>query len=252
MTPISGWEDNFNLPEQELIKLHETGHAKNVAGFLCLIAYCKNLGSVYNPSNSILTFEHLEAFYRIALEKITAVETQKALFTTNISNRKRSFENLKPFATKIINAFAVSGVDRQTLEVAKSINKKIQGVLLKNNDQTYPASQQSYDRKLEHFEALIEILAQNPVYNPNEEELKITSLQGKLRDMKTQNQNLMRSHDKYNEALTERNQTLYDPETGLVSVSKKVKQYIKSVFGANSEQYHQLVTIEFKVRKTTK
>ena len=251
MTPISEWEDNRNLPEQEQNKLHETGHAKNVTSFLHLIAYCKNLGDVYNPSNSALKIDRLETSHQTAVMKIKEVEIQKNIFNSNINNRKQAFENLKPFATKIINAFAASGVNKAMLEEAKTVNKKIQGVLLKKTDQPHSISQQSYERKLAHFEELLEILIQNPIYNPNEEDLRITSLQNKLEGLKTQNMVLNLSSNAYTKALTERNQALYEPETGLVPIAKKVKQYIKSIFGANSEQYHQLVTIEFKVRKTT-
>lgn len=143
MTPISEWEDNRILPEQEQNKLHETGHAKNVTSFWHLIAYCKNLGDVYNPSNSALKIDRLETSHQTAVMKIKEVEIQKTIFNSNINNRKQAFENLKPFATKIINAFAASGVNNATLEEAKAVNKKIQGVLLKKTDQPHSISQQS-------------------------------------------------------------------------------------------------------------
>ncbi|KGO90269.1 hypothetical protein [Flavobacterium suncheonense] len=251
MAPISGWEDRFNLPKLQKNNFHETGHAKNVASFLRLIVYCKDLGTVYNPANGTLKIESLEVAYQNALQKVNEVQHQKNIFSTNINNRRRAFEDLKPYATKIINAFAASGVNKQALEEAKSVNKKIQGVLLKKTDQSCEASQQSYEQKLEHLEALIAILIQNPLYSPNEEELRVTSLQSKLADLKSHNLSLFESAKAYSKALTERNQILYEPETGLISISKKVKQYIKSIFGANSEQYHQLVSIEFKVRKAS-
>ena len=49
--------------------------------------------------------------------------------------------------------------------------------------------------------------------------------------------------------MIDRNQTLYNPLTGLVQTSKEVKQYVKSVFGANSPQYKQVSGLEFKVIK---
>ena len=49
--------------------------------------------------------------------------------------------------------------------------------------------------------------------------------------------------------MIDRNQTLYNPLTGLVQTSKEVKQYVKSVFGANSPQYKQVRGLEFKVIK---
>ena len=49
--------------------------------------------------------------------------------------------------------------------------------------------------------------------------------------------------------MIDRNQTLYNPLSGLVKVAKEVKLYIKSVFGATSPQYKQISDLEFKIRK---
>ncbi|MCG2611192.1 hypothetical protein LZZ90_06705 [Flavobacterium sp. SM15] len=231
----------------------ETGHAKNVANFLRLISFCQNLQTTYNPSNERLKIPHLLILYQNAFEKLNEVYAQKSNFDTHTHNRRNAFEDLKPFCTKIINAFAVSGVNKSTLEEAKAINKKIQGVVLKSsltsiNEGKTSTSQQSYDQKIEHFSTLIEILKQNPIYNPNEQELKITSLEQKLSNLQMQNLNLIHSYTLYSNALQIRNQILYNSETGLVQKAKKIKQYIKSIFGTNSSQYLQIRSLEFKVR----
>ena len=49
--------------------------------------------------------------------------------------------------------------------------------------------------------------------------------------------------------MIERNQSLYNPLTGLVQTAKEVKQYVKSVFGTTSPQYKQVSGLEFKIRK---
>ncbi|MGX7668170.1 hypothetical protein [Flavobacterium pedocola] len=231
----------------------ETGHAKNVANFLRLISFCQSLGETYNPSNDRLKIPHLNNLYQNAFEKLNEVRIQKTNFDNHTNNRRSAFEDLKPFCTKIINAFAVSGVNKLTLEDAKAVNKKIQGVVLKSANETMgggtlSASQQSYDRKIDHFATLIEILKQNPVYSPNEQELKVVSLEQKLNNLQTHNLNLINSYTQYSNALQLRNMILYNPETGILQKAKKVKQYIKSVFGTNSSQYCQIRSLEFKVR----
>ncbi|MEW5676234.1 hypothetical protein ABGT15_07965 [Flavobacterium enshiense] len=245
MTSSSEFGNNLEQPNKTT---SETGHAKNVANFLRLISYCHSLEEIYNPSNNRLKIAQLETLYHIALEKLNDVRTQKTNFDIHTNNRRKAFEDLKPFCTKITNAFAVSGVNKLILEDAKAVNKKIQGVVLKNTAETNYCSQQSYDRKIEHFANLTEILKQNTIYNPNEQELKIDSLQTKLDHLRTQNHNLINSYLLYSKALQERNQTLYNAESGLIQTAKEVKQYIKSVFGTNSSQYHQIRNIEFKVR----
>lgn len=96
---------------------------------------------------------------------------------------------------------------------------------------------------------LIQVVAQNPNYSPNEEDLKVTSLQTKLTDLQSKNTNVVTTYTAYSNAMIERNQVLYNQLSGLVQTSKEVKQYVKSVFGANSPQYKQVSGLEFKVIK---
>ena len=43
-----------------------------------------------------------------------------------------------------------------------------------------------------------------------------------------------------------RNNTLYNNETSLVQTATEVKKYIKSIFGATSQEYAQVKGIQFK------
>lgn len=156
---------------------------------------------------------------------------------------------------------AVSGADVLAVNNAKSVNKKIQGASSKKtqiaqvdseNSTTstgISTSQQSYDRLIDHFANLIEVLQQNNTYSPNENDLKLTSLQTKLNHLQNKNTNLINAYTLYSNAMIERNQSLYNPLTGLVQTAKEVKQYVKSLFGATSPQYKQVSGLEFKIRK---
>lgn len=249
MNSTSDFEINNQKPS---LIMPEKGHAKNVSNFQLLISFCHNLGEVYNPSNPRLKINQLELLHVSASEKLNQLWTKKEEFNKNTTNRRKAFEDLKPLATKITNAFAASGVDKTVLENAKAVNKMIQGVILKVVSSVDAngicTSQQSYDKKITHFEALIRILEENPMYCPNEEELKVASLKEKLNCLQRHNNNLANSYMSYNEALHQRNHVLYNPETGLLQTVKEVKQYVKSVFGANSLQYHQVGGLQFKVR----
>lgn len=239
----------------------ETGHAKNVANLQDLLSFCQAYGSAYNPTKDSLKIVQLQALYNTASTKLDTVRTQKTNFDNATNERRNAFATLKPFATKIVNAFAVSGVNNLAIANAKSVNKKLQGTSKKiaipsgetppieTQTSTISTSQQSYDRLIDHFANLIQVLVQNTLYNPNENELKITSLQAKLTDLQTKNVNLINSYTQYSNAMIDRNQTLYNPLSGLVQTTKEVKQYVKSVFGASSPQYKQISGLEFKIRK---
>jgi hypothetical protein len=239
----------------------ETGHAKNIANFQDLISFCQGYGASYNPTKESLKILQLQALYQLAQDKLNATKTQKTTFDTATNERRNSFANLKPLATKIINAFAVSGADTLAIADAKTVNKKLQGTTSKKSttDETNPentpsknsisTSQQSYDRLIDHFANLIQVVEQNTNYTPNETELQVATLQTKLAELQTKNTNLINAYTGYSNAMIERNQTLYNPLSGLVQTSKEVKQYVKSVFGANSPQYKQVSGLEFKVIK---
>lgn len=238
----------------------ETGHAKNVANFQSLISFCSGFGAVYNPSKESLKIPQLQSLLQSAQDKINSTITRKTSFDNATNSRRNAFADLKPLSTKITNAFAVSGVEQLGINNLKSMNKKLQGTTSRkasvtaedsqpDTGKTISTSQQSYDKMVEHFSSIIEILIQNPAYNPNENDLKVTSLQDKLSDMQTKNSELIDAYTQYSNAMLERNQVLYNPLSGLVQTSKEIKQYVKSIFGASSPQFKQINAIEFKVIK---
>lgn len=238
----------------------ETGHAKIIANFEQLIAFCIGYGSVFNPTKNSLSITEMQNLHQTALNKLNAVKTQKTIFDNATNERRNAFANLKPLATKVFNAFAVSGVDVLAIQDAKSVNKKLQGTSNKKTEteisastvtsKTISTSQQSYDRLMDHFANLIQVVEQNPIYNPNETDLKVINLKSSLTSLQEKNTSLINSYSQYSNAMIDRNVILYNPLTGLVQTSKEVKQYIKSVFGGNSPQYKQVGGLEFKFIKS--
>jgi hypothetical protein len=245
-----------------MASVSEVGHAKNIANLQDLISFCQGYGAVYNPTKSSLTITSLQTLYQTSLTSLNTAKTQKTSFDNATNERKNAFSPLKPLATKIVNAFAVSGVDTLAVANAKTVNKKLQGTTKKASTSStgippleglgggISTSQQSYDRLIDHFANLIEVLQQNTLYNPNENDLKVTALQAKLIELQTKNSNLINAYTQYSNAMIQRNQILYNPLAGLVQTTKEVKQYVKSIFGANSPQYKQVSGLEFKVIKS--
>lgn len=238
----------------------ETGHAKNVANFQDLIAFCQTYGTAYNPTKENLKIPKLQLLYQEAQDQLNNFKTYKIAFDSATDNRQNTFADLRKLSTRIVNAFAVCGASALAIQDAKSINRKIQGAPPKkktnphnptppvSNVGTISNSQQSYDRLIDHFSTLIILLKQYTEYTPNENELKIATLETKLADLKTANINQITAFAAYNGAMISRNQTLYNEVTGLVQISREVKLYIKSVFGADSPQYDQVSALDFKDR----
>jgi len=239
----------------------ETGHAKNVANFEDLISFCNGYGATYNPSKDALTIAKLTDLQTNAKASLQQAKITKTSFENATNARQLAFKDLKPLATKIVNALAVSGATALAVADAKTINRKIQGAKANGStktpatpadpnapaptDKTISTSQQSYDSLIDHFTKLIESVSQDANYKPNETELKVATLQTKLDSLKTSNTDLVNTYTNWSNARINRNTTLYNPLTGLVQTALDTKKYVKSVFGATSPQFKQVSGLEF-------
>lgn len=110
-------------------------------------------------------------------------------------------------------------------------------------------SQQSYDSLIDNFSKLVVCVAAEPSYIPNENDLKVTTLNTTLTNYKTLNTAVINASTPYKNAMIARNKILYLETSGLVDTALEVKKYVKSVFGATSPQYKQISKIEFKKQK---
>jgi len=237
----------------------EVGHAVNVAHFQELITGCESIGATYNPANSRLSITDLNTQLTAAQAALLTVQATKSELIIEINDRQEAFENLQKLATRIINALTAITSDPRIIADARSIIHKIRGVRAKNHvEQTVPeeethhlvsVSQVSYTNQIQHFSALIELLRVVPDYTPNEGDLRLTALEAYLQQMQTANTRLQPKYFAYEAALDHRDQLLYNPESGVVETAKKVKSYVKSVFGADSPMFKTLNEINFKTFK---
>ena len=236
----------------------ETGHAKNVANFQDLISFCQGYGTTYNPAKDSLKLPQLNALFEEADTVLNSLKLEKTNFDMATNDRRNAFADVKPFATKVLNAFAVLVNSDLAIANAKVITNKIQGKSSKKKTKytmttenevttkTISTSQQSYDRHIDHFTSLVKLVEQYPSYIPNEIELSLAGLQSKLNLLKSTNTNQINTYTTYNNAMIARNRILYNEDTGLIKTSKNVKQYIKSIFGATSPEFKQVNGLEFK------
>jgi len=173
----------------------EVGHARNVANFEELIVKCQSFDTAYNPVNDLIKIPQLQTLHIDAQKAIDKVHSLRGTLVITTNQRQTEFSGLKPLATQIINALSASGADKLAVNDAKTINRKIQGKPSmprtdenqegQETQRTVSNSQQSYDKLIDHFSALIELLTQIPQYTPNETQLQIAALNDKLEQMKT-------------------------------------------------------------------
>lgn len=244
----------------------ETGNAKNVANLEDLISFCTGYGATYNPSKASIKLPALTALLTASRTSLTAVNNALPAYNNATAAREIAFEPLSKLITRVTNAVGVSGATIAIVDDVKTIARKLQGrradakkvidpIALDPNNPTAPTpktisvSQLSFDSRIENLEKLNQQLATITQYIPNENDLKVTALNTLLADLKAKNTSVVTATTPLSNARINRNKTLYDPITGLVTTASEVKMYVKSVFGASSPQYKQISGIKFTTPK---
>ena len=233
----------------------EVGHAKNVANFQDLIEFVTGYGATYNPSKNSLKLPQLVALKATAETKLTDVISKNTAYNNKVNERMVAFSNLKSLSTRLVNALQTTDATTQTINDAKTFNRKMQGKKASASQtptdpnapapKTISTSQQSYDQLIQHFSGLKSVLEAEPTYTPNETELQVATLNAKIADLNTKNTAVATAYTNISNSRIARNETLYTSEDGIYETAGEVKKYVKSVFGASSPQYDQVSGIKF-------
>jgi len=252
----------------------ETGHAKNVANFEDLIAYCTGYGTTYNPSRATSKITALNTLLTSAQAALLLINQKLPAYTNAVALREIEYAKLDKLATRILNAVKAIDLPKQEVEAVESIYRKLKAKRFKAGPElgklpaakaspdsetgTEPTdeeskqisiSQRSYDKRIEHFTLLIQQVTSFTNYAPNEADLKTTALNTFLNNLKTLNTAVITATTPLSNARIARNKILYDTETGLVAIANDVKAYVRSLFGAKSPEYRQISGIQFKTQK---
>lgn len=237
----------------------EVGHAKNVANFQDLIAFCVGYGTAYNPSKDSLKIPQLNTLFTTAQGNLANVTTKNTEYSNAVNQRIEAFQDLRPLSTRLVNALEATNATKEKIDDAKGFNRKIQGQRASKKEEpvdpnepapkTISSSQQSYDQLIQHFDGLISVLESESSYTPNETYLQIVTLKTKSQDLKDNNEAVATAYTNISNARIERNKTLYNDDIGLVDTASEVKKYVKSVFGATSPEFGQIKGIKFKKEK---
>ena len=237
----------------------EVGHAKNVANFQDLIEFVTGYGATYNPSKSSLKLAQLVALKATAEAKLTDVISKNTNYNNKVNERMVAFSNLKSLSTRLVNALQTTDATTQTINDAKTFNRKMQGKKASASQtptdpnapapKTISTSQQSYDQLIQHLAGLKSVLEEESSYTPNETDLQVATIDAKIADLTAKNTAVSTAYTNISNSRISRNETLYTSDNGIFETASEVKKYIKSVFGASSPQYNQVSGIKFSKPK---
>ena len=241
----------------------ETGHGKNVTNFEFLISSVTAFGTTYNPSRDSIKLPALQALLTATKESINLVNSTTSTYKLAVDAREVAFKSFGSFVTRINDSLKASATTQQVDESAKTIVRKLQGKragtkLTEEEIKALEAegkevtqisvSQMGYDTRVSNFNKFISLLTTVPEYSPNEEELKIESLNTLYNKLNDLNIAVQTSYIQMDNARNNRNVIMYKPLTGLIDIASDTKTYIKSVFGSTSPQYKQISKLAFKSR----
>lgn len=236
----------------------ETGHAINAANLEEIIIICSAYGGSYNPSKAALQIAALQTLHTNSLGAISLVSTSSSAFINSTNERFEEYTPLKALCTRIINALDSSDASKELVRDTKTINRRIQGAKTKKEindaDPENPiilssavisTSQQSYDKLLDNFRQLTDLVSSSPAYSPNEMDLQVSSLNSLANTLASRNTGIISTHTALSNARIQRDDVLYNPQSGLVTIAAEVKKYIKALYGASSPQFKQISGIKF-------
>jgi hypothetical protein len=238
----------------------ETGYAVNIINLEKVWASAKSWGTAYAPNNTDI----LPAALKIELDAEKALlkkVNEKAPDWVNAVNaREDAIEDLSTLCRRIWESVVSSKASAKFADDIKSLVKKITGVratpkIVMTKDATplptdqsitqISASQMGIDNRLNHFDALIQLLKSETLYSPNEPELKTTALEAKYTAIADANSAVIAALPVLDNARIALKERLYTAAGNGAELSGKVKQYARSAFGPSSNQYKQISGLKF-------
>lgn len=229
--------------------------------FKNLIDYLKGYGPDYEPTSDLLFIPALEAQYLVVINALNAVRKANSEHDHATNLREIAFEPIKKLSTRITNSYLATQAPIQSKKDVKSINYKIQGKRASDDNSVDPEneeeneqmpqsngrsiSEQGFDKLLKNMKRMESVLTVSPLYNPNEEDLKISSISALVVELTARMDTVSAWDVILSNARIERNKIFNEPDRGVKDVTKAVKAYVKSKFGATSKQYRQISGLKF-------
>jgi len=217
----------------------------------------------YNPANAKIKVPALETLYTAGQAATTEKNAKEAPYKVAVNTRQAKFAEAPSRAASAIRMAQASGASKAVLDDLRTYSRKLSGQRkskapkIDPNDPnaagkeggTHSTSQKSYDNQIGHIENIVALLSNIPTYGPNEEELKITSLQAFVAELRAVNNAVNTHFVPFSQARSTRDGVLYTGEDSVVNLALLVKAYVSAAFGTQSVLYKSIKGLEFKRRE---
>jgi len=242
----------------------ETGHAKNVANLGVMNSSIAVLDTKYDPSNPLIAADALVAKKLTCEAAMKAVNSGSVIYKKAVISRNDAYNGMSKLSTRVCNSFGSCGATEAAQKSMVSLKDKVEGKRIKplptppvpkagdpipDPLKTNSVSQMSFDSRKSNLEKQIAFVAAEPLYKPKEADLTVVALNLYVNSLEPLNVGVNDSLKQLQKDVQSRNVELYAPITGLVSLSKTVKKYAKSIDGANNPASKVIVNIKFTNHK---
>ncbi len=214
----------------------------------------------YKPTNPLIEVVQMNAQHAAAMAAVNDLPTKIAPNKVAINERQTAYEALPELIRSSMNMLRASGASKKIIDDASTFTRKILGTR-KSKPQadnldtsenkaaaTHSASQRSYDAQLGNLRSYTQILVAEPLYNPNETNLKTVFLTTVADDLEAKNNAVSTTFVPVSMARGLRDGLLYTNSESVVNAALLSKAYVKAVFGKSSALYQAIAAMEFKRR----
>lgn len=228
-------------------------HIKNVQSLEKLLGICTGFGESYQPGKQKLQVEAMAALVSQAQQCLREVAAARAVYNSATNSRALVFDSLGPLRPRLIGALIASGVPQTTVDDARALVRKLsrQRAADRNPIPSETTSKLRRARGLDyvslvgHFEDLLMTLSEAEGYDPKQEDLVLSALEENLIAIRASNSRVAdAAHELYN-ARSNRDNLLYRQPDSVYNVVRMAKEFVKSVYGFNSDQYRAVSKLKF-------
>ena len=234
--------------------MSESTDEKVMGNFRKLIDRCA-AHSDYDPSNVLHLIPALEAQYAAGLAAVVDIDVKLAPNKVAVNERKIAYDAIPKLYRRSRNNLKASGASAELIADAEALLRKIVGKRKEPkavDDPSTPgneaeaqhsASQLSYDSILGNIRAYNALVKNEPLYAPNETDLKTTNLDAVADDLEAKNDAVSSTFVPVGNARALRDKLVYNDAANIVDTALKIKDYTKGM--ADDTLYKSIKGLKF-------